>query len=465
MKRHLVAVHGAGNTRDSHSRQDIDKPDSKEERHVGDGRCGVCSGSFWTPQDFYDHLDDCILSHMPSSDLDIHLDIHHLHRIVTPIHEKQHEKQKNDPGSATPSSKDPATTSTLSEEPIPILARSDPIQLWFFNQGQPSAFFAPTADGREPPGDSELLPFAEDSGYQSFCLPGHSLDMSPFNPSDMSPLLDPFFDVSERDHLRDIITSLGQRVISFSGAHGWGVYLTRKNPAITKLLLGQCFEEFATSLSAGRTNAERVLAKLVRIAQDGLVEYVFEHAFTHGPDRWSHGSEATGHSSRKHPVLGLSSVSKREISMEQALSMTMNTFFEYEPHEVSEKLEPLWDDYASFQSLLWSVHRDLYLKIDVMEYIKARWLAQAASSTQSAHTFRVSWDGVSLMGSSESLPTRLESKVVLIGSISCAYATTCLGYSQRTWPRTGSFFLSGLQDMLDNHTARETTCRYQQLQS
>lgn len=61
-KRHLTSVHGAEQTLPKSRRRANPERSSETANHGGTGKCSTCGNTFSRVQDFYDHLDDCILS-------------------------------------------------------------------------------------------------------------------------------------------------------------------------------------------------------------------------------------------------------------------------------------------------------------------------------------------------------------------------------------------------------------------
>lgn len=61
-KRHLTSVHGAEQTLPKSRRRANPERSSETANHGGTGECSTCGNTFSRVQDFYDHLDDCMLS-------------------------------------------------------------------------------------------------------------------------------------------------------------------------------------------------------------------------------------------------------------------------------------------------------------------------------------------------------------------------------------------------------------------
>ncbi|KAJ8105828.1 hypothetical protein ONZ43_g7268 [Nemania bipapillata] len=58
-KRHLTAVHNVEQTPPNSRKMIITGSSS---RNGGDAKCSICQTRFSTPQEFYEHLDDCVLN-------------------------------------------------------------------------------------------------------------------------------------------------------------------------------------------------------------------------------------------------------------------------------------------------------------------------------------------------------------------------------------------------------------------
>jgi hypothetical protein len=83
-KRHLTAVHGVEQT-PPNSRKKVGGPGAakKPVGHAPDatGKCSVCSATFSSAQDFYEHLDDCVLRIVQQEDPSEAINAHHLAKV------------------------------------------------------------------------------------------------------------------------------------------------------------------------------------------------------------------------------------------------------------------------------------------------------------------------------------------------------------------------------------------------
>lgn len=61
-KRHLTTVHGVEQAPPNSRRKSLAPSKKAGAPHEKDGKCSICSQIFATPQSFYEHLEDCVLS-------------------------------------------------------------------------------------------------------------------------------------------------------------------------------------------------------------------------------------------------------------------------------------------------------------------------------------------------------------------------------------------------------------------
>jgi len=60
-KRHLTSVHGVEQTPLNCPKKNSNSKDTMAYSSNSTGKCSTCSGAFSNPQEFYEHLDDCVL--------------------------------------------------------------------------------------------------------------------------------------------------------------------------------------------------------------------------------------------------------------------------------------------------------------------------------------------------------------------------------------------------------------------
>ena len=76
-KRHLTSVHGVEQSPPNSRKK---SPSTRKSTNAEDkvAKCSTCSSTFKNPQEFYDHLDDCVLKYLDKGDASEGINAHHL---------------------------------------------------------------------------------------------------------------------------------------------------------------------------------------------------------------------------------------------------------------------------------------------------------------------------------------------------------------------------------------------------